>query len=165
MQLPYRKPPKMSEFEQDPLLTEEKFLALQDKLTRLYASRPAVADDVHRLAQNGDFSENAEYQQAKGKIRGINHAILKLEHQLDHAILIKAGKTDKVSTGHTVTVEIGPAQRTYQILGSAETNPEKGIISHTSPIGAALLGHAVGDAVVVKLADGRELTYKIIKIA
>lgn len=164
MQLPYRKPPKISEFEQDPLMTEEKFLALQEKLARLYASRPAVADDVHRLAQNGDFSENAEYQQAKGKIRGINHAILKLEHQLDHAVLIKKGSADKVATGHTVTVQIGPAERTYQILGSAETNPDKGIISYTSPIGAALIGHKVGDVVEVVLAD-RKISYKILKIS
>ncbi len=164
MQLPYRKPPNISEFQQDPLITEEKFLELQDKLARLYASRPAVADDVHRLAQNGDFSENAEYQQAKGKLRGINHSILKLEHQIDHAVLIKKGGADKVSIGHTVTVAIGPAERTYQILGSAETNPDKGIISYTSPIGAALIGRSVGDTVEVALAD-RKISYKILKIS
>ena len=163
MQIPRRKPPKISEFEQDPLITQEKFLALQEKLDRLYASRPAVADEVNRHAQNGDFSENAEYQQAKGKLRGINHAILKLEHQINNAVLIRHTKNDLFAIGHTVVVQIGPAQRTYKILGSAETNPSLGIISYTSPIGHALLGAAVGDVVKLQLPD-RMIEYKIIAI-
>jgi transcription elongation factor GreA len=79
-------------------------------------------------------------------------------------VLIKKGGADKVSIGHTVTVAIGPAERTYQILGSAETNPDKGIISYTSPIGAALIGRSVGDTVEVVLAD-RKISYKILKIS
>ncbi len=163
MQIPRRKPPKISEFEQDPLITEEKFLVLQEKLERLYASRPAVADDVHRLAQNGDFSENAEYQQAKGKLRGINHAILKLEHQINNAVLIRRAKNDVVAIGHTVVVQIGLAERTYKILGSSETNPSLGIISYTSPIGQTLLGAKVGDVVTLQLPD-RRVEYKILAI-
>lgn len=163
MQLPYRKPPQFTEFQNDPLLTEEKFLELKAKLAHLLAGRPAVANEVHRLAQNGDFSENAEYQQAKGRLRGINHTILKLEHEIGRAVIIKNKGTSSVSVGHTVTVT-GPAgERTYQILGSSETNPLKGIISHTSPIGAALLGHEVGDTVTIKL-EAKEIEYKIIQI-
>lgn len=165
MQLPYRKPGKFTDVETDPLMTQEKFAALKKNLADLFARRPAVADEVHRLAQNGDFSENAEYQAAKGKLRGINHAIQKLEYQIDHAVIIQTRKNDVVGIGHHVAVEIieTGAIRTYQILGSAETNPAAGIISHTSPIGAALMGHAVGDVVKIVLPD-RTLEFSIKKI-
>ncbi len=164
MQLPHRKPPQFSEVETDPLMTQDKFDSLTKKLAGLYAGRPAVANEVHRLAQNGDFSENAEYQAAKGKLRGINFNIEKLEYQLSHAQIIKNGNISDVSIGHTVTVLVGGlAERTYTILGSAETNPTAGIISHTSPIGAALLGARVGDEVKINLPD-RVLEMKILEI-
>ncbi|MCX6781431.1 MAG: hypothetical protein NT003_04965, partial [Candidatus Magasanikbacteria bacterium] len=122
MQLPKRKPPQFTEVETDPLMTQDKFDALKKNLDSLFASRPAVAVEVNRLAQNGDFSENAEYQHAKGKLRGINHAIEKLEYQLSRAVIIRPGAADKISIGHSVTV-LTPAgaERTYHILGSAET--------------------------------------------
>ncbi len=163
MQIPYRKPPKFSEFQQDPLLTQQKFLELQSKLKHLLASRPQAADEVNRLAQNGDFSENAEYQHAKGRLRGMNSAILKLEHQISHAVIIKTRGNGTVEIGTRVTVEVSGAQRTYHILGSAETKPEKGIISYTSPIGSALIGHAVGDVVEALLPVGK-ITYTILTI-
>ena len=163
MQLPYRKPGKFSQVQTDPLLTEEKFLKLKTELARLKKSRPAAAAEVARTAQNGDFSENAEYQHAKGRLRGINGAIEKLEYELDHAVIIEARSTQTVAVGHRVSVECGGAERTYHILGSAETDPGAGVISHSSPIGAALLGRAVGDEVVVKLA-AKEMVCKIVRI-
>jgi transcription elongation factor GreA len=163
MQLPYRKPGIYSQVQTDPLLTEEKFLKMKDDLTRLKKNRPAAAAEVARTAQNGDFSENAEYQHAKGRLRGINAAIEKLEFELGRAVIIEARSTQSVSVGHRVTVDYGGALRTYHILGSAETDPARGIISHTSPIGAALLGCSVGDEVLVKLA-AKEMVYKIMRI-
>lgn len=159
-----RKAEIISRIKPDPLITRAKFAELERKLARLRAVRPEAAAEVSRLAQLGDFSENAEYQAAKGRLRGINSGIDNLENQLNHAVLISPKKqTDTVEIGHTVTVADGDKQKVFQILGSAETNPGKGIISHNSPIGAALIGRRVGDTVTVKLAE-RELTYVVIKI-
>lgn len=163
MQLPKRKPPKFNLFQTDPLLTQDKFEELERKLNRLLADRPRQADEVHRLAQNGDFSENAEYQMAKGKLRSMNDMIDRLQHQLDHSEIISVSGTDTVSIGHTVTVVCDGTQRAYHILGSTETNPKAGVISHNSPIGSALIGHRVGDVVTVKL-PAREIEYTIIVI-
>lgn len=163
MQLPKRKPPQFSEFEQDPLITQEKFLELQNRLKKLLASRPRIADEVHRLAQNGDFSENAEYQQAKGRLRGMNDEITRLEFQLNRAQIIETASASRVAIGHTVTVTCDGTVRTYTILGSSETNPAAGIISHNSPIGAALLGHYVGDTFKVLLAE-KEREFVILEI-
>ena len=119
---------------------------------------------LQRLAELGDFSENAAYQMAKGKLRGINQRILELDNRIKHAIVIKpTGATEKIQLGNRVTVEINGLQQTYLLLGSTETNPLEGIISHNSPIGNALLGHRVGDAIQISLRD-RMVSYKIIKI-
>lgn len=159
-----RKSEKSRQIQHDPLMTEVKLAELKNKLARLKSVRPEAAAEVSRLAQLGDFSENAEYQTAKGCLRGINNGIESIENQLNHAVIITPQKqTDIVQIGHTVTVAEGDKQKTFLILGSAETNPAKGVISHNSPIGAALIGCKVGDDVTIKLA-AREATYRVVKI-
>src|SRR3989338_789839 len=157
MQIPYRKPGKYSQAPIDNLITQDKFVELKKKLYNLRRfRRPQLAKEVARLAELGDFSENVEYQLAKGRLRGINNAMLKTENQLNRAVIITPEKqTGTVRIGHTVTIETAGAQKTYQILGSSETNPGRGIISHNSPIGNALLGKKVGDVVKIQLA-GKE---------
>ena len=104
------------------------------------------------------------YQYAKGRLRGINQSILNLEKQLQEAEIINPEKqTNSVQIGHRVTVVFDSKQKTYEILGSSETDPQKGVISYNSPIGGALVGRKVGDVVTVKLAN-KEVEYKIIKI-
>jgi transcription elongation factor GreA len=164
MQVPHRKPGKFTHLKPDPLLTEAKFTELEKKLEHLKKIRPGLAADVSRFAQFGDFSENVEYQIAKGKLRGVNQGIIDLENHLKHAVVFKPQEqTDTVELGHRVTIESEGKQKKYQILGSSEIDLKKGIISYSSPMGAALLGKEVGDVVSVKLAN-REVEYTIIKI-
>lgn len=165
MRTPNRKPGKYSQVKLDPILTEKKFEELNNKLKRLKKIvQPQAAAEVSRLAELGDFSENAEYQMAKGRLRGINQTILNIESQLKHAEIIAPQKrADSVQFGHNVTIACDNKQKTYQILGSSETNPQKGIISRNSPIGAALIGRKVNDIIKIKLS-GKEIEYKIIKI-
>ena len=163
MRVPYRKPGKFSQMKPDPMMTEEKFNELKKEQEKLKRIRPHAAADVARLAELGDFSENAEYQLAKGRLRGINNAIVRLENQINQAEIIKPQRTDTVQLGSTVTIESASGQKTYQILGSSETDPERGIISHNSPLGVALVGKRVGEKVTVRL-ENREMIYKIIGI-
>lgn len=164
MRVPFRKPGKYSQMKSDPLLTKEKFAELEKKLKYLKSVQPSAAAEVSRLAELGDFSENAEYQLAKGRLRGLNDAIFRLGNQLKHAVIIETGsETDTVRLGHKVTVAVAGKQKTYQILGSAETDPRQGIISHNSPLGAALLGRKAGEKFNIKLA-GKEAEFVVIKI-
>lgn len=159
-----RKPSKVNTAASDPLITKRKFTELQNELTKLQHIRQQATAEVARLAELGDFSENVEYQLAKGRLRGINNAILKIENQLNQAVIITPTKqTDTIQIGHTVTVETAGGEKTYQILGSSETNPGRGIISHNSPIGDALIGKRVGDSVKIRLAD-RDVEYEIVRI-
>jgi len=165
MQVPKRKAEKYTNLSVDPHMTQEKFDELKAKLARMKQSRPALAAEVHRLAANGDFSENAEYQIAKGKLRGLNQRILDTEDHLRKAIIIDTSLGgDEVVIGSTVTFTQDGVEKTYQILGSAEASPEKGIISHNTPIAQALLGHTAGDDVEVDI-KGSTTTIHIQSIA
>jgi len=160
MQLPKRKPGKYTNLPNDPLMTGHKFAALQKELEKLLAKRPKAAAEVARLAELGDFSENVEYQMAKGRLRGINNAILKLERQLADADIIAPPDAEQVHVGSTVTVEVNGKEKSYTILGSSETDPTRGIISHTSPIGSVLLGKKKGDHITVAVRDS-SVEYRI----
>ena len=164
MRLPFRKPGKFAKPAFDPHITKDKYAEIKNSLTRLRTKRPIVADEVARHAQMGDFSENAEYQAAKHRLRGINSRILILENQLKQAIIIDSkSKSDIVRVGGVVTVTDEKKESTYEILGSAESDPARGVISQNSPIGAALMGRRVGDEVVVLIA-GKERQLKILKV-
>ena len=153
MRTPYRKPGKFSQMAPDPLMTTDKLAEFKNKLARLKTSQPQAAAEVARLAELGDFSENAEYQLAKGRLRGINDGILNLERQINQAAIITPEQqTDTVQIGHAVAVENDGKEKTYRILGSSETNPQKGIISHLSPLGSALIGHKAGEEIIIKIA-------------
>lgn len=176
MRVPKRKSEEGVYVPADPHITQEKFDELVRKLDRLKKSVPALAQEVAFHAKNGDFSENAPYQIAKGKLRGVNARILELGQQINKAVIIEeAGDSDEVKLGSRVTVlrseyrasDGKPShseQKIYQILGSAETNPLQGIISHNSPLGAALMGHKAGEAVRLEL-NKKFVEYQIVKIS
>lgn len=164
MQIPYRKPGKYMTQKPDHHLTQAKFDELQKKLDKLYTNRPQAAKEVTRLAELGDFSENVEYQLAKGRLRRINQNIMEIEYTLKNAEIIIPTKNKKiVSLGHTVMLEVNNKIKYYQILGSAETNPDQNIISQNSPLGSTLLGKKVGEEVKIKLKD-KNVVYKILEI-
>jgi transcription elongation factor GreA len=71
---------------------------------------------------------------------------------------------DVVNIGNTVTIqEVGYPEETYFVVGPNEANPQKGRISHLSPIGKAIIGRSSGEEVAVETPDG-EITFKILKI-
>lgn len=164
MQLPIRKPGKYTHLKPDQHLTEAKYDELKNKLGRLKVNRPRLAEEVKKYASDGDFSENAAYQIAKGRLRGMNQKILEIEDHLKRAVIIRPDKNSGlVQLGSSVTVEGDGREKTYLILGSSETNPARGVISHRSPIGSALMNKKIGDRIKIRLAD-KEVDYKIIKI-
>ena len=166
MQIPKRRYDQNDQGTSDYHISANKAAEIKKELERLIkVVRPRLSDEVAEHAKLGDFSENAAYQIAKGKLRGINHRILVLEDMLNNAIIIpECTPGSCVQIGSKVTVEINGQQKTFQILGSQETDPTRGIISHLSPIGSALLEHRVNDKVEIKI-NNNKVIYKIIKIA
>jgi transcription elongation factor GreA len=165
MRVPIRKGDKRLGQKPDPYLTAEKFLDLQNKLERLRNfSRPKEAAEVRRLAEMGDFSENAGYQLAKGRLRGINQRIIDLENHLKVAEIIKADpQLLTIQIGSRVSLEKAGKQIIYTILGSSESDPINNVISYSSPLGAALIGHVVNDRISLILA-GKKVEYVVKKV-
>lgn len=167
MRVPIRKGDKFTNIKPDPNLTQAKYDELKANLDKLIKHvRPTLAKEVQRLAEMGDFSENHAYSLAKGKLRGINQRIIEIENHLKTAVIIgTGGNKETVQLGCQVTVFNlqTKKEKTYLILGSAETDPLGGVISHNSPIGQALMGKKVGETAKVKLTN-KEVTYRVDKI-
>jgi transcription elongation factor GreA len=165
MRVPIRKPGKYTHHKVDPYLTPEKLQAYKDELARLKTgAQPRAISEVKRLAEMGDFSENAAYQIAKGRLRGMNERIDQLENAINHAVVIDTDSSSgTVQIGSRVTVTMQNQEKIYQILGSSEADPGHNIISFTSPLGAALLGKKQGDAFTVRLAE-KDVPGSIIKV-
>jgi transcription elongation GreA/GreB family factor len=145
-------------------LTAEGLRRLHDEIRRLEEQKPQAIEDVVRTGQFGDFSENAEYQEAKFRLRRIDARIFQLKERLKRVKVIEKPIQDgTVQVGSTVTVEAQGKRSTYEIVGPNEANPGRGRISYLSPLGSALLHHQVGDEVGVKTED-REMRYKLLEI-
>jgi transcription elongation factor GreB len=137
-------------------LTEE-FDFLRNK------KRPEVVGALADAAAEGDRSENAEYIYRKRQLRDIDRRLRFLAKRLDIVVIVdptEQKRRDRVFFGATVTVEDDTgAVNTYRIVGVDEIDGTSGDISWRSPVGRALIGKQVGDAVVVKWhAGARELT-------
>ncbi|MFA5248684.1 MAG: GreA/GreB family elongation factor [Patescibacteria group bacterium] len=164
MRVPTRKADKYLKGKTDPRITAEKFLELQKNLERMKKIRPALAAEVKRLAADGDFSENAAYQIAKGRLRGLNQGMLDTEEMIKCAEIIRPNKNKNiVSVGSFVELELNGKIKKYQILGSTESNPGAGIISDRSPLGQALIGKHIGEIIKIKLAQ-KTVEYKVTRI-
>ena len=114
----------------------------------------------------GDLKENADYIATKEEQGFVEGRIQEIEYMLRHAVTIerKKGKSDKVDFGTKITIqESGFDAETYYLVGPSEADPRKGRISHESPIGQALMGHAVGDEVSAQVPGG-EIKLTILKI-
>jgi transcription elongation factor GreA len=174
MQIPRRQWSRRPPPNNDPVyLTPEGVRRLEARLARLKQSLPAVIAETGRTSAYGDRSDNAEYKEAKGILRRTHGQIFNIEDQLRRVVLISSG-TDAAGTiklGSTVIVEIekddavsrAVARKRFRILGSSETDPGHGRISHASPLGKALIGHIVGDIVTVHTPGGTQ-EYKIIEV-
>lgn len=149
-------------------LTKESFEALQEELKRLIREeRPKVIQDIAEARAHGDLSENAEYDAAKHRQSFIEGRIIELQDKLARAYVVDLTnlKPDKVVFGATVTLYDTASEEeiTYKIVGEDEADIKLGKISCTSPVGKALIGHKLDDAVKVKVPSGlRE--YEVIDI-
>ncbi len=146
-------------------LSKEKLESLKEAIKELKTvKRIEVAEKLKKAKEYGDLSENAEYSEAIEKKEELEMQIIKLEDIIKNAVIIKKKhQTGVVEIGSTVEVEKNGQKRKFVIIGSAEANPETGLISNESPLGLALLGKKVGEKIIVKTISG-EIIYKIVKI-
>lgn len=143
-------------------LTAEGLEKLREELDYLTnEKRPALAARLRAAIQQGDLSENADYQTAKEEQGFLEGRIQELESMLLSAVIIEEnqGPKDHVDLGCRVTVtEDGMDEpEVFVIVGAAEADPSSGRISNESPIGNALMERKVGDRVVIQVPVGEIL--------
>lgn len=140
-------------------LTEREVEKRRQKLDYLKGERRLEIAEMLKIARGfGDLSENAEYDAAKNEQAKNEYDIAVLEDELQHVHIIDETTlaSGGVNIGTTVTVRNTKSgfETTYQIVGTTEADPRKGKISNESPIGAALIGHKVGEKVDVHTPGG-----------
>ena len=129
--------------------------------------RREIAAKIKEAREQGDLSENAEYDAAKDEQRDIEARIEQIEKILKNAEVVVEEEVDldKINIGCQVKIldmEFDE-ELEYKIVGSTEANSLKGKISNESPVGRALLGKKVGDTITVETQAG-ELSYKVLEI-
>lgn len=151
------------------ILTCEGLEKLEQELEYLKTEkRREVAEKIKQALAFGDLSENSEYDEAKNEQAQMEIRIVQLENMLKNAKVIDDDEvtTHIVSVGSKVKVldMDFDEEVIYSIVGSTETDPSQNKISDESPVGAALLGKAVGDVVDVEVPSGI-IQFKILEIS
>ena len=145
------------------LLTYAGLKKLEDELHDLkVVKRKEVAEKIKEAREQGDLSENAEYDAAKDEQRDIELRIEEIEKILKNAE-VDEGKINVGCKVKVLDMEYDE-EMDFQLVGSTEANSLQGKISNESPVGKALIGAKQGDVVDVELADGEVMQYKVLKI-
>ena len=141
------------------LLTDKGLKRLEDELQELrVVKRKEVAQKIKEAREQGDLSENAEYDAAKDEQKEIEARIEELESILKNVEIVYTDEVDneKVNVGCAVTVkrvDSGKIEK-FKIVGSTEADFLNNKISNESPIGSALMGSKTGDIVDVEAPNG-----------
>lgn len=141
--------------------------ALDEELKQLKSvERPTVIRAIAEAREHGDLSENAEYHAAREKQSFIEGRIKELEALLSLAEVIDPAKlSGSIKFGATVTLvdEESGEEKTYQIVGEAEADLERGLLNIRSPLARALIGKEEGDSVEVKTPGGQR-GYEVVTV-
>ena len=150
------------------ILTYAGLTKLEDELHDLkIVKRKEVAEKIKEAREQGDLSENAEYDAAMDEQRDIEARIEQIEKILKNAEVGVEDEVDvnKISVGCKVKVYDVEFDEEieFKIVGSTEANSLEGKISNESPVGKALIGASIGDTVSVEMPAG-VMEYKVLGI-
>lgn len=150
------------------LLTYEGLQKLETELHDLkVVKRKEISQKIKEAREQGDLSENAEYDAAKDEQRDIEARIEEIEKILKNAEVVVEDEVDldKINVGCKVKIldcEFNE-ELEYKIVGSTEASSLQGKISNESPVGKALIGAKVGDTVTIETQAGT-MEYKVLGI-
>ena len=150
-------------------MLEEAIDKLQKELKGLEREyRVDLPKEIHRALQMGDLRENSEYHSALDRQQFVKARIGQLQKQLKDLALVDLSTLpkDRVALGSTVSLVDAESGKTmaYELVIPDMADFVKGLVSVTSPIGKALVGHRVGDEVTIKTPGGTR-EYEIVKLS
>jgi len=151
------------------LVTQEGLEKLQQELKYLTEiRRREVANRIRQAREFGDISENSEYDDAKNEQYLLERRISEVQRRVRNARVVgpdEANAAGTVGLGTRVTLRtVGKdEERTFQIVGANESDPVNGKLSHSSPVGRAVLKRQAGEKVTVTTPRGAT-EYEIVNV-
>ena len=150
------------------LVTQEGYEKLQEEFKHLTeVRRREIADRIRQAREFGDISENSEYDDAKNEQYLLERRISEIQRRLRNARVVDASDAEagSVNLGTRVTLRATDkgTERTFQIVGANESDPGSGKLSHSSPVGRAVLKRRVGETVTVSTPRG-STEYEIVNV-
>lgn len=146
------------------IMTREGLIELKREYGELVnKKRPEMVTRLAIARGQGDLAENSEYAAARQDLAFIDGRIAELEKVISEAKIVASHSKSKVDVGCRVTLHINGKKDTFTIVGEWEADPSAKKISHSSPLGRALLGKKVGEKVEVEAPIGK-IIYKILHI-
>ena len=144
-------------------ITPEGLHKLNGEKMKLLEKRPRVVESLRIAREMGDLSENAAYKVARMELTTLDSRLRHLHRLIINSRVVVSAKTGRVEIGSKVKLKKDQKVITYQIVGSFESQPSEGKISHLSPIGKALIGRKAGDQVTINTPMGVAV-YEIIEV-
>jgi transcription elongation factor GreA len=144
--------------------TKAGYEKLKKDYDALKATRPAAVEDLKKAREMGDLKENGYYKASRQKLNAIDANLVRMAYHLKFATIVPDSDLETIGIGSTVLFLINGKDKTYQFVGDLEANPSEGKLSLLSPIGRAVEGKKIGDAVEVKTPSG-VILYSIKKIS
>ena len=147
-------------------LTKTGLEALKAELAELLdVKRPRLVDRLSNARQQGDLSENSDYQSAKEELEFLDGRIEELTEVVQTAVVAddSLDKKNGIGVGTKVTVKVNGKEVIFNMVGEWEADPMNKKISDSSPLGVALIGKKVGDKAEVEAPAGK-VVYEILAI-
>ena len=148
-------------------VSRKKYESLVNELKSLKELKASLSNEIGEAAAQGDLKENAEYHAAKEKQAETLTRINELEMRLRNAEITDDLTVDhsEARIGATVTIQDIEAdiEFTYTLVGSMESNPDKGLLSVKSPLANGVLGKREGETFEAMLPRGPK-KYKLVKL-
>lgn len=146
-------------------ITKDGLDAIKKELGELVdVKRPKVVERLSSARLQGDLAENSDYHNAKDELEFLDGRIAELEDVIKNAqVVTHTANGSGISVGTKVTLRANGQTHVYHIVGEWEADPMQKKISHTSPLGRALVGKKDGDKVEVEAPAGKIL-YEILSI-
>lgn len=138
-------------------MTAAELQSLREELNDLESDgRAQIAARIKTAREWGDLKENGEYHAAKEAQAHLETKILRLREQVRAAVVVQRSGADQVQHGATVEVtDLGKdSTQTFKIVSPNDANPKQGLISATSPVAQALIGHRAGEEVEIPIPAG-----------
>lgn len=126
--------------------------------------RREMSERLKEAISFGDLKENAAYHEAKDDQAFLEGRIIELESIVRNSSVSPTVKSGMVEAGSSVTVKSEQGEEEFEIVNPVESDPLKGKISESSPIGKALLGASEGEFREVETPSGELMRYEILKI-